>query len=71
MDPSTFAGVEATGGVNSPILAWNTTLCPKYLKSVHFAQLDDFVPIISLEAIILLFTNNLGSLPFTTEKENS
>jgi hypothetical protein len=39
MDPSTVAGVEATGGVNTRILSWICVLDQKYLKIVHFTQL--------------------------------
>jgi len=44
MDPSTFAGVEATGGVNKPILARNGQARTKYLKNVHFVQRGLFAP---------------------------
>lgn len=69
MDPSTFAGVEATGGVNDPILSRIRPLCPKYLKSVHFAQRGDFSAGLRQEAIIVTLRNNLGRWPYTLERD--
>ena len=69
MDPSTFAGVEATGGVNIPILSRNEMAWSKYLKTVHFAQRAGFKPGNWVEAIILPLKNYFGYLPTTLERE--
>ena len=69
MDPSTFAGVEATGGVNDPILSRIRPLRSKYLKSVHFAQRAGFKPGNWVEAIILPLKNYFGYLTTTLERE--
>ena len=69
MDPSTFAGVEATGGVNDPILSRIRPLRSKYLKSVHFAQRGGISTGLRQEAIIATLRNNLGRWPYTLERD--